>query len=257
MSGTSNDLWWSDTIDLAERRLMGERKQWRKDHPAGFSVHCILVLCYYRHILSHCQMELLIWKDGSVLFLENREWIFATLIMYRLYGKEESITWKLSFLMITLLSLLDVIESLSTLCVGVFKPVLFHPNVYPSGTVCLSLLNPKKSEFGWRPSISVKEILLGIQHLLEAPNWADPAQAEPVVVHQCYFLLRTNSIESPKLHMKNMWKPLWRAIWSVAVRRAKSRYPEYWAYIFLSSNCFSLCLCNKDEILISFCVYTW
>lgn len=67
---------------------------------------------------------------------------------------------------------------------GVFKPVLFHPNVYPSGTVCLSLLNPKKSEFGWRPSISVKEILLGIQHLLEAPNWKDPAQAEPVIVHQ-------------------------------------------------------------------------
>ena len=67
---------------------------------------------------------------------------------------------------------------------GVFKPVLFHPNVYPSGTVCLSLLNPKKSEFGWRPSISVKEILLGIQHLLDSPNWLDPAQAEPVMVYK-------------------------------------------------------------------------
>ena len=66
--------------------------------------------------------------------------------------------------------------------VGVFKPVLFHPNVYPSGTVCLSILNPNKKEFGWRPSISVKEILLGIQHLLESPNWDDPAQAEPVMV---------------------------------------------------------------------------
>lgn len=68
--------------------------------------------------------------------------------------------------------------------IGVFKPVLFHPNVYPSGTVCLSILNPKKSEFGWRPSISVKEILLGVQHLLESPNWADPAQAEPVMVYK-------------------------------------------------------------------------
>ncbi|KAM7459205.1 hypothetical protein BLSTO_00047 [Blastocystis sp. subtype 1] len=66
----------------------------------------------------------------------------------------------------------------------VFKPVLFHPNVYPSGTVCLSILNPTKKEYGWRPSISVKEILLGVQHLLESPNWQDPAQAEPVMVHR-------------------------------------------------------------------------
>ena len=87
---------------------------------------------------------------------------------------------------------------------GVFKPVLFHPNVYPSGTVCLSLLNPKKSEFGWRPSISIKEILLGIQHLLEAPNWADPAQAEPVVVHQYLFGWSNELVENPKLLMKNM-----------------------------------------------------
>ena len=126
------------------------------------------------------------------------------LIINRLYGKEESITWTFTFLMIILLSHQDVIESIPALFVGVFKPVLFHPNVYPSGTVCLSLLNPKKSEFGWRPSISVKEILLGIQHLLEAPNWADPAQVEPVVVHQYHFPLRTHCIESPKLHMKNM-----------------------------------------------------
>lgn len=60
--------------------------------------------------------------------------------------------------------------------------MLFHPNVYPSGTVCLSILNPTKKEYGWRPSISVKEILLGVQHLLESPNWQDPAQAEPVMV---------------------------------------------------------------------------
>ena len=28
-----------------------------------------------------------------------------------------------------------------------FKPPLFHPNVYPSGTICLSILN---EEQGWR-----------------------------------------------------------------------------------------------------------
>ena len=98
----------------------------------------------------------------------------------------------------------DVPYNLDIIVVGVFKPVLFHPNVYPSGTVCLSLLNPKKSEFGWRPSISVKEILLGIQHLLEAPNWADPAQAEPVVVHQRCLLYMNKCVDSQKLHMKSM-----------------------------------------------------
>jgi len=36
----------------------------------------------------------------------------------------------------------------------------FHPNIYPSGTVCLSILNEDE---GWRPSITVKQILMGIQ----------------------------------------------------------------------------------------------
>lgn len=41
-----------------------------------------------------------------------------------------------------------------------FTPVLFHPNVYPSGTVCLSILNEDED---WKPSITIKQILLGIQ----------------------------------------------------------------------------------------------
>lgn len=56
-----------------------------------------------------------------------------------------------------------------------FEPPLFHPNVYPSGTVCLSLLDEEKD---WRASITVKQILLGIQELLNEPNIKDPAQAE-------------------------------------------------------------------------------
>jgi ubiquitin-conjugating enzyme E2 I len=70
-----------------------------------------------------------------------------------------------------------------------FKPNFFHPNVYPSGTVCLSILNEVSlplghhaclcfevfcvgsflvtfedmQDEGWRPSITVKNILTGIQ----------------------------------------------------------------------------------------------
>lgn len=56
-----------------------------------------------------------------------------------------------------------------------FEPPLFHPNIYPSGTVCLSLLDEDKD---WRPSISIKQLLIGIQELLNEPNIRDPAQAE-------------------------------------------------------------------------------
>lgn len=41
-----------------------------------------------------------------------------------------------------------------------FPAGFFHPNIYPSGTVCLSILNEDE---GWRPSITVRQILLGIQ----------------------------------------------------------------------------------------------
>ena len=54
-------------------------------------------------------------------------------------------------------------------------PPLFHPNVYPSGTICLSILN---EEEGWRPAITIKQVLLGIQTLLDEPNAKDPAQSE-------------------------------------------------------------------------------
>jgi ubiquitin-conjugating enzyme E2 I len=57
-----------------------------------------------------------------------------------------------------------------------FTPVLYHPNVYPSGTVCLSILDVSK---GWQPTITIKQILLGIQDLLDNPNLDDPAQREP------------------------------------------------------------------------------
>lgn len=62
-----------------------------------------------------------------------------------------------------------------------FPAGFFHPNIYPSGTVCLSILN---EEEGWRPSITVKQILLGIQELLDTPNPLSPAQSDAFVMYQ-------------------------------------------------------------------------
>lgn len=47
--------------------------------------------------------------------------------------------------------------------------------MYPSGTVCLSILNEDE---GWKPAITVKQIALGVQDLLDNPNPESPAQAE-------------------------------------------------------------------------------
>ena len=56
-----------------------------------------------------------------------------------------------------------------------FPAGFFHPNIYPSGTVCLSILDEEKD---WKPTITVKQILLGIQDLLDNPNPRDPAQSD-------------------------------------------------------------------------------
>jgi ubiquitin-conjugating enzyme E2 I len=63
-----------------------------------------------------------------------------------------------------------------------FSPVLPHPNVYPSGTVCLSILNEEED---WRPSITIKMILTGIQKMLkDDPNLLSPAQLEPTQLYK-------------------------------------------------------------------------
>lgn len=62
-----------------------------------------------------------------------------------------------------------------------FVPPLFHPNVYPSGTICLSILNEEED---WRPGITIKQMLLGIQDLLDTPNPNSPAQNEAYQLFQ-------------------------------------------------------------------------
>ncbi len=64
---------------------------------------------------------------------------------------------------------------------GVFEPALFHPNIFPSGTVCLSILNEEKD---WSPGITIKQILLGVQELLNEPNVDDPAQELPFKLYK-------------------------------------------------------------------------
>jgi ubiquitin-conjugating enzyme E2 I len=53
-----------------------------------------------------------------------------------------------------------------------FTPPLFHPNVYPGGQVCLDIINEGG---GWVPAVTIKQMLLGLQELLDEPFTGDPA----------------------------------------------------------------------------------
>uniref|UniRef100_A0A914DS15 UBC core domain-containing protein n=1 Tax=Acrobeloides nanus TaxID=290746 RepID=A0A914DS15_9BILA len=129
---------------IAGARLAEERKSWRKDHPFGF-------------IAKPTKNE-----DGTLnLFL----WECA------IPGKKDTI-WDGGLYKLKMM-FKDDYPSTPPKCR--FDPPLFHPNVYPSGTVCLSLLDENKD---WKPSISIKQLLMGIQDLLNAPNIEDPAQAD-------------------------------------------------------------------------------
>lgn len=103
---------------------------------------------------------------------------------------------------------------------GKFPPNFFHPNVYPSGTVCLSILNEDED---WKAAITVKQILLGIQDLLDNPNPHSPAQHEAyqqyVYVHN--FLgsfFSTNNFVVVYFRAN-------RAEYNAKVRRQAQRYP--------------------------------
>lgn len=129
---------------IAPNTSLQERKSWRRDHPFGF---------YARPVSrGDGSSNLMLWETG-IPGKEGTDW--------------EGGTYKV------MLEFTDEYPSKPPKCK--FVPPLFHPNVYPSGTICLSILN---EEEGWRPAISVKQMLMGIQDLLDSPNPQSPAQSE-------------------------------------------------------------------------------
>lgn len=54
-----------------------------------------------------------------------------------------------------------------------FITEMFHPNLFPDGTLCLDILQDK-----WKPIYTVGSILTSIQSLLTDPNLASPANPE-------------------------------------------------------------------------------
>ncbi|KAL8874265.1 MAG: hypothetical protein Q9174_000385 [Haloplaca sp. 1 TL-2023] len=131
-------------MSLCQNRLQEERRQWRRDHPFGFFAKPVRT-------------------PQGVLDLKNWE--------CGVPGRDKTL-WEGGLFKLTV-AFPDEYPTKPPKCK--FIPPLFHPNVYPSGTVCLSILN---EEEGWKPAITIKQILLGIQDLLNDPNPESPAQAE-------------------------------------------------------------------------------
>jgi ubiquitin-conjugating enzyme E2 I len=116
-----------------------ERKRWRKDHPVGF----------YARPLNK--------GDGSTNIFQ---WECG------IPGKAGT-DWEGGVYKVVLHFTSDYPSQAPTVT---FTPPIFHPNVFGSGKVCLSILTK-----AWTPGISVRQILVGVQDLLDTPNKNDPA----------------------------------------------------------------------------------
>ncbi|GAM19952.1 hypothetical protein SAMD00019534_031270 [Acytostelium subglobosum LB1] len=125
--------------DVALARLAEERKSWRKDHPPDF----------FARPASNA--------DGSTNL--NR-WDCGV------PGKKGT-AWENGVYPVTLVFSNDY-PAKSPLCS--FPAGFFHPNVFSNGDICLSIIGND-----WKPSITVKQILIGIQDLLDNPNPLSPA----------------------------------------------------------------------------------
>ncbi|BEI82407.1 hypothetical protein CcaverHIS002_0302750 [Cutaneotrichosporon cavernicola] len=79
----------------------------------------------------------------------------------------------------------------------VFDPPLLHPNIYPSGAVCISILHPpgddplryESASERWSPVQGVRSVLLSVLSMLAEPNIESGADVE------CCKLYRENKPE--------------------------------------------------------------
>lgn len=134
---------------IAAARLAEERKAWRKEHPFGFEAKPI--------VLPDGTLDLMHWKC-CIPGLKGTPW--------------EGGYYKLR------MTFTEDYPTSPPQCK--FVPALFHPNVFPSGAICLSILDENKD---WKPALSIKQILGGLQHFLNEPNINDPAQEEAFAVY--------------------------------------------------------------------------
>lgn len=71
-----------------------------------------------------------------------------------------------------------------------FVEDMWHPNIYPDGTVCISILHPagpdiynqqESADERWRPILGVETIMMSVISMLGSPNLDSPANVDAAV----------------------------------------------------------------------------
>eukprot|EP00397_Hematodinium_sp_SG-2012_P029884 GEMP01031608.1.p1 GENE.GEMP01031608.1~~GEMP01031608.1.p1 ORF type:complete len:167 (+),score=16.60 GEMP01031608.1:239-739(+) len=74
-----------------------------------------------------------------------------------------------------------------------FETELWHPNIYPDGRVCISILHPpgtdrfneqETADERWRPILGVESILVSVLSMLVDPNLNSPANIDAAVQYK-------------------------------------------------------------------------
>jgi len=74
-----------------------------------------------------------------------------------------------------------------------FETKLWHPNIYPDGRVCISILHPpgtdrfndqESADERWRPILGVESILISVLSMLVDPNTESPANIDAALQYR-------------------------------------------------------------------------
>lgn len=74
-----------------------------------------------------------------------------------------------------------------------FETEMWHPNIFPDGKVCISILHPpgddifnplENSSERWRPILGVEAILLSVTSMLNDPNLDSPANMDAAIQYR-------------------------------------------------------------------------
>ena len=101
-----------------------------------------------------------------------------------------------------------------------FISKIFHPNIYPDGRVCISILHaPGDDPLGyetsserWSPVQSVEKVLLSVMSMLAEPNCESPANVDAAKMWRD--AVSAVAVATPVMYF-NLLPP--RKIWKISV----------------------------------------
>jgi ubiquitin-conjugating enzyme E2 I len=145
---------------VARQRLAQERKDFNKDRPYGFYAK--------PRRAADGSTNIMVWECG-ILPLAASPYALPNEGTYRVLLNFSA-------------------DYPSKPPVAHFSPPIFHTNVFPSGSVCLSLLLEAGHHGGrvashWSADVSMRQILLGLQAFLDEPNAKSVANGEACALY--------------------------------------------------------------------------